>query len=461
MITSTPTEQLVYSVQELSRRTRKLETQSGVFGKMFMYNARDYGVAGDGVVDDFSRIQQLVDAIPDNSHLYFPDGLYRLTQPISITERNHIVFSGPGIIVPERCNGFVIDAVQDFQIRDLSFSTAMTGNTYTAIDIHSTTLGNNRYVQVINCHLYGFKYGVRVRSTGGSSGNCIIRNSWFELTSPSISGSRAIWLDDPDNKIFNNTIQRHQQGIYCIGGSQVISGNHIWASVADSPVDDISLRRGETASTGGYVITGNYLDGHPSDGHLVVNAQAVRGLTVQGNNFRASGTMSQYIQFINGGSTADAQDITITGNIFYNASGGTVAVLTLTGIQTDGSDSLFIHSNTMGANVTGAFTAGGIQTYTHTGTTYQANPMLGRMIDITLQANITMNAMDAIYKGGVGNQVTFKFIQDGTGGRTVAWNADFRQAWSNTGNTANKVSTITFEWNGTDWFQVGAQSPYY
>jgi len=61
-----------------------------------------------------------------------------------------------------------------------------------------------------------------------------------------------------------------------------------------------------------------------------------------------------------------------------------------------------------------------------------------------------------------GDKPTFVFIQDGTGGRTVTWNAFFKQTWSDAGNTLGKRSTITFELGagGNVANQIGAQSPY-
>jgi hypothetical protein len=61
---------------------------------------------------------------------------------------------------------------------------------------------------------------------------------------------------------------------------------------------------------------------------------------------------------------------------------------------------------------------------------------------------------------GIGQRVVFCFVQDGTGGRAVTWNAVFKGSWSNTGNTANKRSSIAFVYDGTNWNQDGAQAPY-
>jgi hypothetical protein len=82
----------------------------------------------------------------------------------------------------------------------------------------------------------------------------------------------------------------------------------------------------------------------------------------------------------------------------------------------------------------------------------------GEIVQIgALTANITINAPTNPF---MGMHLTFVFLQDGTGGRTVTWNAAFKTNWSDTGNTANKRSTIRFYYNNTNWIQVGAQSAY-
>ena len=74
-----------------------------------------------------------------------------------------------------------------------------------------------------------------------------------------------------------------------------------------------------------------------------------------------------------------------------------------------------------------------------------------------LAQNVTVSAPTNATKGKI---LTFRFLQDGTGGWTVGWNAVFKHAWSDTGNTANKRSTISFYYDGSNWNQIGAQSPY-
>jgi len=89
---------------------------------------------------------------------------------------------------------------------------------------------------------------------------------------------------------------------------------------------------------------------------------------------------------------------------------------------------------------------------------FTPNAMSAETVQLgALTANLTVNAPT---NPTTGARLTFRILQDGTGGRTVSWNAAFIHAWSDAGNTANKASTVTFYFDGTSWRQVGAQSPY-
>jgi Pectate lyase superfamily protein len=86
-------------------------------------------------------------------------------------------------------------------------------------------------------------------------------------------------------------------------------------------------------------------------------------------------------------------------------------------------------------------------------------------IDAT-QGNVQQTTLTAARLVGaplnpsIKQRITFTFVQDGTGGRNVTWNAVFKVSWSDTGNTLNKRSSISFIYDGTSWNQDGAQTPY-
>lgn len=97
------------------------------------------------------------------------------------------------------------------------------------------------------------------------------------------------------------------------------------------------------------------------------------------------------------------------------------------------------------------------------GASITPDPRLGEVIEVTLTNNITTINEPPANARAPGVRFTLVFIQNGTGGFTVGgWNAAYKQAWSDTGNTANKRSSITFERDKVNaaWTQVSAQSPY-
>jgi hypothetical protein len=81
---------------------------------------------------------------------------------------------------------------------------------------------------------------------------------------------------------------------------------------------------------------------------------------------------------------------------------------------------------------------------------YTPDPFAGQFIEMTLTGAITVNAPASAYNG---QQVTFIFIQDATGGRVVTWNAVYRVNWTPT-TTAAKRNTITFVYDGSIWNQT-------
>jgi hypothetical protein len=83
----------------------------------------------------------------------------------------------------------------------------------------------------------------------------------------------------------------------------------------------------------------------------------------------------------------------------------------------------------------------------------------GQQHEVTVTAGITILNPTNFQEG---ERLTITIIQDGTGGRAIAWDTAFKLSWSNTGNTANKRSTIVFVRNAAGNFvQEGAQSPWF
>jgi hypothetical protein len=91
------------------------------------------------------------------------------------------------------------------------------------------------------------------------------------------------------------------------------------------------------------------------------------------------------------------------------------------------------------------------------GSTFTIDASTGGYFTPTVNAAATFNAPTNAYAG---QRITITVIQNGTGGFAVSWNVIFKVSWSDTGNTAGKRSTVSFQYDGTNWNQIGAQTPY-
>lgn len=85
-------------------------------------------------------------------------------------------------------------------------------------------------------------------------------------------------------------------------------------------------------------------------------------------------------------------------------------------------------------------------------TPYTPDASLGeRIVVAALTGALTINAPTNPVKGRV---LTFSFLQDGTGGRVITWNAAFKKAADGAG-TANQGAATQFIYDGANWRQIG------
>lgn len=97
---------------------------------------------------------------------------------------------------------------------------------------------------------------------------------------------------------------------------------------------------------------------------------------------------------------------------------------------------------------------GGKQTIAYAAT-ITPNALSGETIEV---GTLTGNVLVALPLNPVeGMKQIYHFTQDGVGGRTVTWNANFDTNWVDTGNTASKRATVAFTYFASYWRQVGAQ----
>lgn len=97
-----------------------------------------------------------------------------------------------------------------------------------------------------------------------------------------------------------------------------------------------------------------------------------------------------------------------------------------------------------------------------TATGYKPIWSYGRTFKIpSLTQSVTFYAdSNSIVGLEVGDRVVFSITQDATGGRNVSWDSAFKfpVAWSNTGNTAGKTTSIEFMFDGTYFWATMANA---
>lgn len=92
------------------------------------------------------------------------------------------------------------------------------------------------------------------------------------------------------------------------------------------------------------------------------------------------------------------------------------------------------------------------------GASYTPNPNDGNIVLNGLTQNITINAPAGLsFATGQGDEISFLFIQDATGGRTVTWNAAWKGATLTGSGTASQRAIVTFMYTGTGgWVQTAS-----
>src|SRR5712664_1658123 len=167
---------------------------------------------------------------------------------------------------------------------------------------------------------------------------------------------------------------------------------------------------------------------------------------------------------VDGFTVANSQTIAQT---FTNV-GGQVAMFDIRGFQSIDAASAqvaYVPYRFYNPTVNSVLTSGAIFTSLATGIITPTETVLVSGIDARAGNALTVTLTAARLVGAplnptTGQRMTFTFIQDGTGGRNVTWNAVFKVSWIDTGNTASKRSSIAFIYDGTNWNQDGAQTPY-
>lgn len=443
------------------------------------FNASDFGAIGNGVADDTSAIQAAINACQNagGGVVLLSQGTFRTTSALQITANVRVVLMAWGATLLPAAN---IDGV---------FVSQNNGATSNGCEIYGLTINgqNNvgtvgirvrdtdrcalRNVRIINCatghqveqfavshwaeensledvFIWNCTTGINV--AGVSAGASLGEQHWFNV---GISGC-ATGIALNNNIVFYRcrligvTIWLNTNGV----------GLKLDCDVRDSVfVIDFENNNGTATNLTGVNVTANAANLDKLQAHFAftgtfatqVSDATPKGLVwSDGIHWLTTAAYGGIIQ--DWGLNTEGFPRVRVGPSF--AGGGGIQF----GIGSSSPDVSLFRTGLATLGITGAF-ARSRQTPTETVLVSGVDVTAGEHVSVTLSA---ARLVGAPLNPQPGDHLYFTLIQNSTGGFAVTWNAIYKVSWSDTGNTANKRSTIGFWYDGGNWNQLAAQAPY-
>lgn len=132
-------------------------------------NVKDYGAVGDNINDDTSAINSAISALPSsNSILYFPRGKYKISDTITIENKNYLLIKSDNaeiIITQSNSQGFWFKQCSYLQFVDgcITFTTTSIAGNISKQAIVYEFLGVNSFPDLKNITILGaFTYGLHI-----------------------------------------------------------------------------------------------------------------------------------------------------------------------------------------------------------------------------------------------------------------------------------------------------------
>lgn len=181
----------------------------------------------------------------------------------------------------------------------------------------------------------------------------------------------------------------------------------------------------------------------------VVNGSAATNTIIEGNVFQGT-----YLYAISDQASADNGQKAIRNTYQLSSAGSESGVVLWWGESIDetwlgGGASTFRFVTPTNARMTKSV---GTPTTVAYAASYAPKPTQTNCVAMTLTGNVSVSN-PTTHEKVKGCPLRFIFTQDGTGGRTVTWGSEFKDAWT-PDTTAARVNVIDFQFDGTNWVQV-------
>lgn len=259
---------------------------------------------------------------------------------------------------------------------------------------------------------------ITVNYAHGITGTGNISNSRFEGNIVKNSSYYGILLQAADNTRYPTNV--------------LISGNNISGSQNSALTIDGCVG----CNIINNMCVNNGLDGTSNSEAILDNTNVTSTSNVFSGNRFDSG-------FIHG--------LTIAAGASNNYVNNTTGIATQTLVNDVVPNANFINQNIQRCQTGVIFPAGALN----------IDPKKGILVTTILNQNVTPTINNFPYSSYPGQILNFVFVQDGTGGWDVTFSSLFKTAWTNSGNTSNKVSSISFMFDGTYYQQIGAQMAWH